>query len=82
MFGFIAKEMRVQSCWPVTITVLLITYAGSFAFRTACYTVSEQNQVFKKTNGELCKPLILQLGGHETSAYDISHNLKTCRYYN
>lgn len=50
MFGFIAKEMRVQSCWPVTITVLLITYAESFAIRTAYYMVSEQNQVFKSRN--------------------------------
>lgn len=42
--------MRVQSCWPAIITVLLITYAGSFAIRTAYYMVSEQNQVFKSRN--------------------------------
>nr|XP_058941562.1 fibrinogen alpha chain-like [Pocillopora verrucosa] len=42
--------MRVQSCWPVIITVLLITYAESFAIRTAYYMVSEQNQVFKSRN--------------------------------
>lgn len=76
MFGFIAKEMRVQSCWPVIITVLLITYAESFAIRTAYYMVSEQNQVFKSRNGELCKPLNFTTRRSETSVYDMF--LKTC----
>ncbi|XP_022806085.1 fibrinogen beta chain-like [Stylophora pistillata] len=57
--------MRIQICWALITSVLLMTYVENLAFRTASYTESEQNQVFEIHND-------FKLVGHvfETSIVD------------